>query len=118
MPLLRTWIKTFSHALEGIRELLFAEKHAGILWLSAIATIGMGFAVKLNKTEWCLVILCIGAVFSAEAMNSALERLTDLASPNYHPLAKKAKDLAAGAVLILVITAALIGLLIFVPKLW
>ncbi len=118
MSFFRTWIKTFSYALKGVRELLFAEKHAGILWLSASLAVGMGFAVGLNKTEWCLVILSIGAVFSGEAMNSAVESVVDLVSPEYHPLAKKAKDLAAGAVLILVAAAALTGLLIFAPKLW
>ncbi len=108
--------KTFGHAWDGIRILLFAEKHSLFLWLGAGAGVLLSHLLKVNKTEWLLVLLAIGTVFAAEAMNTAVEQAVDLASPEQHPIAKKAKDLAAGAVLITVITATTIGLLIFVPK--
>lgn len=66
--------------------------------------------------EWIAVCMCIGMVLSAEAVNSSIEALADLVSPEYNEAIKKTKDLAAGAVLILAITAAIIGLIIFIPK--
>ena len=75
-----------------------------------------GFFFEVSRWEWCLLILCVAVVLAAEAFNSALEYLVDLVSPGQHPLAGKAKDIAAGAVLIVAIGAALVGLLIFIPK--
>ena len=68
--------------------------------------------------EWCAVLFAIALVWVAEALNTALERLTDLASPEFHPLAGKAKDMAAGAVLLAVAGAVLIGIVIFGPRLF
>lgn len=89
-------------------------------WLHALATaivIGAGLSLHLSRYEWCWLILAIMAVWSAEALNTAFEFLADAASPTYHPLIGKAKDVAAGAVLIAAIGAACIGLLIFGPHL-
>lgn len=72
--------------------------------------------LKISITEWCFVTLCITLVIMAEAFNTAIENLTDLVSPDFHPLAGKTKDLAAGAVLIFSIGAVIVGLLIFLPK--
>jgi len=80
-----------------------------------ILTIGVGWFFSISTTEWCLVTLSIALVMSAEGFNTAVEHLTDLASPNYHPLAGKAKDVAAGAVLLAAIGAAIVGLFIFLP---
>jgi diacylglycerol kinase (ATP) len=71
----------------------------------------------LTKSEWCWIILAIVVVWTAEALNTALEFLTDAASPDYHPLVQKAKDVAAGAVLISAVGAAVIGLIILGPYL-
>lgn len=84
--------------------------------LAAILAILTGLFLGLNHLEWVLLTLCCGLVFASEALNSALEYLTDLASPRYHPLAQKAKDVAAGAVLILSFAALVTGLLLFLPK--
>ena len=70
---------------------------------------------RLSNAEWCWIILAIISVWTAEALNTAFEFLTDVASPEFHPLAGKAKDVAAGAVLITAIGSVLIGLLIFGP---
>jgi diacylglycerol kinase len=77
----------------------------------------MGWYLEITKTEWILSLFCIALVLSLEAINSAIEYLVDLASPDFHPLAKKSKDIAAAAVLIAAIFALIIGLLIFLPYL-
>ena len=70
------------------------------------------------RLEWCAIVAAIGLVWTAEGLNTALEALTDLVSPGEHPLAGRAKDMAAGAVLCAAIAAAIIGAIIFLPKLW
>ena len=75
-----------------------------------------GVFFDISTTEWCLVTLSIAMVIGAEAFNTAVEKLTDLASPDYHPLAGQAKDLAAGAVLICALGTLIIGFIIFLPK--
>ena len=90
-------------------------------WLHAMATIlvflfGVGF--QISKVEWCFVILSMMAVWTAEAFNTAIECVTDLASPEFHSLAGKAKDVAAAAVLITAMGAVVIGVIVFVPCLY
>jgi diacylglycerol kinase len=70
----------------------------------------------LTNTEWCWIIIAIALVFITEMLNTSIEFLTDLVSPNYHPLAKNTKDVAAGAVLVAAIIAIILGLMIFLPK--
>jgi len=77
-----------------------------------------GIVFKISIMEWIVCLLCIGLVFGAEMMNTAIENVVDLASPDLHPLAGKAKDIAAGAVLLCAIISVIIGLLIFEPKVW
>ncbi len=87
-------------------------------WIHAAATVAVlifGAFCNLTRFEWCWIVLAIISVWTAESLNTALESLTDLASPEIHPLAAKTKDVAAGAVLITAIGAAVIGLLIFTP---
>jgi diacylglycerol kinase len=76
-----------------------------------------GYFFKISTSEWLAVILCFIAVITLEAMNSAIEYVVDLASPEFHPLAKKAKDMAAGAVLLAAIGTVVIAAIIFLPKL-
>ena len=75
----------------------------------------LGFAVGLSTAEWCWIVLAIRSVWTAEALNTAFEFLADVASPEFHPLVKHAKDVAAGAVLIAAVGAGIIALLVFVP---
>jgi diacylglycerol kinase len=77
---------------------------------------GILFAISI--AEWMLCLLCFGLVITAEMLNTAIENLVDLASPQKHVLAGKAKDIAAGAVLVAAIVAAIVGLIIFLPKVW
>jgi diacylglycerol kinase (ATP) len=88
-------------------------------WIHAAATVivvSAGFALSLSLAEWCWIVLAIVSVWTAEALNTAFEFLTDVASPNFHPIAEKAKDVAAGAVLLAAAGAVVIGLLVFGPK--
>ncbi len=84
---------------------------------ATILVVICGFVFRVSATEWCVLLLTVGAVWSAEAMNSAVERVVDLAADGkILPLAKAAKDLAAAAVLIFAIVSVPIGLIIFLPK--
>jgi diacylglycerol kinase len=103
-------------AMKGIR---FAarERNFRIDIVFAIFTIVLGFVCSISTTEWIVVIICFGLVLGGEALNSALETIVDLASPDYHALAGKAKDCAAGAVLLFALASFVIGCIIFIPKL-
>lgn len=111
-------IQSFKYAFRGIWTMLKTQQNA---WIHAAATVAVlicgALFCTLTRFEWCWIILAIISVWTAESLNTALEALTDLASPEIHPLAEKTKDVAAGAVLITAIGAAVIGLLIFVPHL-
>ena len=109
-------IATFRYALRGI-GFLFAAVNVWVLSAATLLTIGAGWYFSIGALEWCAVVLAIALVWTAEALNTALERLTDLVSPQYHALAGQAKDIAAGAVLIAVIGAFCVGLVVFLPRL-
>lgn len=113
---LKARAKSFRYAFSGIYTLIKNEHNARIHLCVTIGVLFSGFFFELSAAEWINFIFAIGLVFSAEAFNSAIEYLSDLVSPEYHPLVKKAKDVAAAAVLLTAIAAALIGLIIFVPK--
>ena len=103
-------------ALKGVR---FAsrERNFRIDIVCAIITIILGFVCQISAFEWLVVVACFGLVLGGEALNSALEYIVDLASPDYHVLAGKAKDCAAGAVLLFAVASFVIGCIIFIPKL-
>jgi diacylglycerol kinase len=110
-------IRSFRFALNGIQVMLRTQQNAWIHSFAAMLVIILGIYFGITKSEWCWIVLASISVFTAEALNTAFEFLTDVASPEFHPLAAKAKDVAAGAVLITAIGAVLIGLLIFSPYL-
>jgi diacylglycerol kinase (ATP) len=110
-------LRSVRYALRGVSVMLRTQQNA---WLHAVATvvvIGTGFLVRLSVGEWCWIVLAIMSVWTAEALNTAVEFLTDVASPDFHPTAEKAKDVAAGAVLLAACGAAAIGALILGPRL-
>lgn len=88
-----------------------------IHWAAAAMAVGLGVWLGLTPGEWAAVSLACAAVLGAECMNTAVEAVVDLASPERHPLAKRAKDCAAGAVLLCALGALATGLLVFLPKL-
>src|SRR5680860_62264 len=108
-------IRSMRCALRGIGVMLSTQHNA---WIHAAATFGAivaGLYFGVTKAEWCWIILAIVAVWTAEALNTAIEFLTDVVSPDFHPLAGKAKDVAAGAVLIAAVGAVMIGLVVMGP---
>ena len=108
---------SFRHAFDGLKELWANEQNAHVHMAATILVIICGIGFHVSAMEWCVLLLTVGAVWSAEAMNSAVERVVDLAADGMiHPLAKASKDLAAGAVLIFAIVSVPIGLIIFLPK--
>ena len=109
----RKRLASFRYAFNGIRLLIQNEHNAWIHCFTAICVIIAGSFFGLSKTEWIAITIVIGAVLSAEAVNSSIESLADLVSPEYNEAIKKTKDLAAGSVLIMAIAAAIVGLIIF-----
>ena len=116
--MIKSRLKSFQYAFQGIADLLHTQPNARIHLLLAGLAIILGWMFSLPPLEWCLIALAMALVFAAEAFNTALEYLTDLASPGYHELAGKAKDAAAAAVLFSAMGAAAIGLFLFLPRFW
>lgn len=110
-------INSFKYASEGIKQSYKGEQNLKIHTFIAILVIVFGFFLKISYFEWLVCLLLIGLVLMTEFFNTAIEYVVDLASPRIHPLAKAAKDTASAGVLIMAIISAVIGLLIFVPKL-
>jgi diacylglycerol kinase len=111
-------VRSFGYAGKGIVTLFRAENNAKVHLLAALGAVGAGLWLGLSATEWALILTQIGLVFAAEAINTALEKLADVVTPEYHPQIGAVKDLAAGAVLVLAGVAALVGVLILGPKVW
>ncbi len=110
-------VESFKHAIRGIGLMLRSQHNA---WLHAMATVGVvvfGLLFGVTRSQWCWLVLAIVVVWTAEALNTALEFLADFASPEFHPLVKKAKDVAAGAVLISALGSVIIGLFVLGPYL-
>lgn len=112
---LKKRLKSFVYAFKGIGSLLKQEHNAWIHCTAIVVVTIAGFYYGITQTEWCIVLLCFGMVLAAEAFNTAIERLVNLVSPDFHPIAGDVKDVAAGAVLICSIAAAMIGGIIFLP---
>lgn len=108
---------SFKFAFRGLNSAVRSEPHMRLHVLSALAVVVAGFIFGITRVEWCILVGCMGMVFMAEIFNTAIETLTNLVSPDIHPLAGKTKDLAAGAVLAASITAAIIGTIVFLPYL-
>lgn len=108
-------LNSFGYAVQGLSSAFRSEINLRWHVLSAGLVIAMGLYVGLTGTEWALISLAIGLVWMAELFNTAIEVVVNLVSPGRHPLAGKAKDIAAGAVLIASLTAAAIGTFIFFP---
>ncbi len=110
-------IQSMRYAIRGLRLMLRSQHNA---WLHAVASccvLMVGGYYVLSAAEWCWITLAIMSVWTAEALNTALELLADVASPEFHPLVGKAKDVAAGAVLLAALGSVIIGLLVIGPHL-
>ena len=109
-------INSFKYACMGIKRAIKSERNMKIHVLATLIVTALGFILGLDPLEWVACIFSIVIVISSEMLNTALETIVDLVSPNINPLAKKAKDIAAGRVLVMAIGAFLVGLIIFIPK--
>jgi len=109
-------LKSFAYAFQGLFYMLKTQHNAWIHGLAAATVLFFSFYFRISQAEWMFVIIAIGFVFAAESVNTALEKLTDIVSPEKQVKAGHIKDLAAGTVLIAAITALIIGLIIFIPR--
>ncbi len=107
--------KSFIYAFQGICT-AFLQQNMKVHVICAISVLIAGFVTGLSLIEWSILVIVIAAVISIEMINTAIEAIVDLASPTYHPLAKVAKDVAAGSVLVFAVASVIIGGLIFIPK--
>lgn len=109
-------LKSFTFALSGIISAVKCERNLQIHLAITVLIICMGMMFSISGIEWIFIIFAIGGMLSFELLNTAIERVVDLATEKYHPLAKQAKDIAAGAVLIYAVLSVIVGLIIFLPK--
>lgn len=109
--------KSFGYAFEGIFAGIRGERNMKIHCFAAVCVVVAGVLFHISVTEWCICLVLFGLILSLELVNTAIEAVVDLVTEDKKPLAKLAKDMAAGAVLIAAVMAAMAGLLIFVPKL-
>ncbi|MCG8545884.1 MAG: diacylglycerol kinase family protein [Alphaproteobacteria bacterium] len=108
-------LKSFAHAFDGLRTLIRQEHNARIHLIATVCVVAAGFAIGLDGSDWRWIILAIGWVWFAEAMNAAFEYLCDVVSPDANDTVRIAKDVAAAAVLISAVGAAVIGAIILTP---
>ncbi|MCC6300462.1 MAG: diacylglycerol kinase family protein [Anaerolineales bacterium] len=111
-------LAAIGHALQGWRYVLKTQQNAWIHSIVATIVIALGFWLEIPPRDWAVLALTIAVVFTAEFINTSIEAVVDLASPQKHPLAKVGKDVGAGAVLVAALAGVLIGLLILGPPLW
>ena len=109
-------IRSVRFALRGIRWMLLTQHNAWIHAAATLAAVTAGAVFRIDAHEWLVIVLAIMAVWTAEALNTAFEALCDVASPDFHPSVERAKDVAAGAVLISAIGSVLVAVLIFGPR--
>jgi len=112
----KSFYQGFRCAVSGIVNSVKSEANMKFHLLAAAIAIVMGIILRINSSEWLWIFLAIFLVLAAETMNTAIESLSDLVSPEYHPLIKSTKDAAAGAVLLMALFSLVCGLFIFLPK--
>ncbi|MGM0844202.1 MAG: diacylglycerol kinase family protein [Bacillota bacterium] len=114
----KKFLRSFKFAMNGIKLVFQEEFNFTVHCVVSFAVVAAGFAFSLSMMEWAIIILLIAGMLSLEMLNTAIERTVDLVTKDYHPLAGQAKDIAAGAVLCYAAGAVVIGLIIFLPKVW
>ena len=110
-------IRSFKYAFNGLKFFFINDHNGRVHLFAAIIVIALSFYLQLSGLEWIAILSVISAVVVAEIINSAIEKLADVVSPEYHPKIKIVKDLAAAAVLVTAFLAVGVGLIIFLPKL-
>ncbi len=110
--------RSFANAWQGIVVCVVEERNIKIHCFAAVMVVIFGFLLHISVTEWCICFTLFGLIMGLELVNTAVESVVDLVTEDWQPLAKRAKDCAAGAVLIAAIWTAVTGGIIFFPKLW
>lgn len=110
-------VSSFRYATVGLRYLFVTQRNARVQASIGGVAVVLGAALRISRIEWALLALLIALVLCLEAINSAIEATVDLVTNDYHPLAKIAKDVAAGAVWLMALTSVVIGAIIFLPRL-
>ena len=113
---LKSRISSFGYAFNGLKLLIQEEPNAKIHFIVAIAVVVAGFYFKISFLEWIALVFAIGLVITLEIINTSIENMADFISPEKNEMIKKIKDLSAAGVLVSVITAIIIGLIVFLPK--
>lgn len=109
-----TFVKSFLFAIQGFRTAWKTERNIKVMACGGAFAVVMGIVLQFDLISWALVLLCCGVVIAAELLNTAIETIVDLVSPEYHPLAGRAKDISAGAVWALSFVVAVVGIIVFV----
>jgi len=117
-PARATFLRSFVHAWAGVTHALRTQRNAQVHLVAAAGALTLGVVLRISALEFALIFLAIMAVLVAELFNTVVEAVVDLVTREYHPLARVAKDVAAGAVLLCAMFAVVIGLLVFGPHLW
>lgn len=108
-----TFIRSFGYAWEGFVTAVRTERNIKVMLAMGAVALIIGFLLQLDVTEWCIILICCGLVIHAELANTAIEAVVDLATDELHPLAKRAKDIAAASVYVLSFMSAVVGLLVY-----
>lgn len=117
-PARATFLRSFVYAWDGVRYVAGTQRNMRVHLALGVLAVALGIYLRISPIEWGLVFVAITLVLVSEMMNTVVEAIVDLASPHYSPLAKVAKDAAAGAVLLNALLSLVIGLFVFVPHLW
>lgn len=113
---LRDRLRSFAFAFDGLRILLKTQHNSWIHLAVTGVVLAVGAMLRITAIEWCVLTLAMASVWITEILNTAIEFLTDLVSPEFHPIAGQVKDLAAAAVLISAMGAAIVGVIVFLPR--
>ena len=113
-----SFLRSVAHAWSGLVNMFRTQRTARLHLVAALAAIALAIWLRIDSTRWAILLLTIGAVCAGETINTTVEALVDLLSPEWHERAKVAKDVSAGAVLLLAVTAIAVGLIVLGPPLW
>ena len=113
-----SFLRSVAHAWSGLVYMFRTQRNARLHLVAALAAIALAIWLRIDSTRWAILLLTIGAVCAGETINTTVEALVDLLSPEWHERAKVAKDVSAGAVLLLAVTAIAVGLIVLGPPLW
>lgn len=106
--------RSFLFAMQGFRIAWQTERNIKVMLCGLVFAVAMGIVLRIDLISWAVILLCCGVVIAAELLNTAVETVVDLVSPEYHPLAGRAKDISAGAVWALCVIVAIVGIIVFV----